>query len=339
MAQRLLIDASALAESGFDITTYFSNYFADAATAGSMTFYGGTPDSAFGGTYYMNGSQVLATYEDAEEAALDSVVVIDGEDLAYDFIHYGSTYGHGITGEVDSVTFGDWVEGETTGEQGTGEDGEIAGLATEVVIDNLNLSAEPGSGSDATTNAVYALYKIIQNGDADGLKDLLSGYDVREVGTSGDDVLKGFKGNDLLIGGDGDDRLLRSAGDDILRGGDGNDILKGGRGDDVLKGNAGNDRLVGDAGNDTLVGGRGDDVLIGGEGEDTFVFAKHGGSDVVRDFTVGEDTLDVSALGVDSLDDFAVTEGGNWVELSVNDVSIRLVGLTEADLSDDIFAF
>jgi len=80
-------------------------------------------------------------------------------------------------------------------------------------------------------------------------------------------------------------------------------------------------------------------VLIGGEGEDTFVFSKHGGSDVVRDFTVGEDTLDVSALGVDSLDDFAVTEGGNWVELSVNDVSIRLVGLTEADLSDDIFAF
>ena len=58
MANTLTIDASAM--NGVNLTTWINEYFAQFTTA-STAFYGGTPDSAYGGTYYMNGSQVLAT--------------------------------------------------------------------------------------------------------------------------------------------------------------------------------------------------------------------------------------------------------------------------------------
>ena len=99
----LSLDAQTLG--GFDQTTYLADFFAGLA-GGSTNFYGGTPDSAFGGTYYMNGSQVLTTYTDT-----DQVVVMGGAGIAYDFIHNGPSFGHGITGAADSVTFGAWVDG------------------------------------------------------------------------------------------------------------------------------------------------------------------------------------------------------------------------------------
>ena len=58
-------------------------------------------------------------------------------------------------------------------------------------------------------------------------------------------------------------------GNDTLRGGSGNDTLRGFQGDDRLYGEGGNDSLRGDEGNDLLVGGAGDDILAGRSGIDT----------------------------------------------------------------------
>jgi Ca2+-binding RTX toxin-like protein len=90
---------------------------------------------------------------------------------------------------------------------------------------------------------------------------------------------------------------------DTLTGGDGNDILFGGAGSDQLIGNDGDDILLGGLGNDTLQGGAGNDTLVGGEGDDIFLWKEddqgQGDSpavDVVKDFGVGNNTLELSDL-------------------------------------------
>ena len=146
--------------------------------------------------------------------------------------------------------------------------------------------------------------------------DALSGGNGGDTldGGSGDDFLNGGTGNDTLVAGAGQDMLLGDSGNDVLDGGDGNDTLNGGSGNDTLAGGAGDDDLLGDTGNDFLDGGDGNDTLDGGFGNDTligglsddtlygdfgldvFVYAKAGGIDIIQDFTIRQDRLDLTAL-------------------------------------------
>ena len=66
---------------------------------------------------------------------------------------------------------------------------------------------------------------------------------------------------------------------------------------DLLWGGAGNDELYGHAGDDILYDGGGSDTLYGGAGSDTFVLAKDGRIDVIRDFNIAQDRLDLSEWG------------------------------------------
>lgn len=93
---------------------------------------------------------------------------------------------------------------------------------------------------------------------------------------------------------------------DTLIGDGGANQLDGGEGDDLLYGDGGKDVLIGGAGNDRLEGGAGRDVLTGGGGNDLFAFVSlsdsgnsAGKADVISDFTVGEDRIDVS--GIDAI--------------------------------------
>lgn len=155
-------------------------------------------------------------------------------------------------------------------------------------------------------------------------------------GNSGNDRLYGGSGTDTLRGGDGDDYLRDESGRDIFDGGEGQDtaaywghssgvtvnletganssgdtyisienILGSNKADDHLTGDAQNNYLRGAAGNDTLIGGsgadtlRGDsgnDVMTGDDGGDLFVFHNSFGQDVVTDFDVSQDVLDVSSV-------------------------------------------
>ncbi len=152
-------------------------------------------------------------------------------------------------------------------------------------------------------------------------------------------VLYGYNANDTLLGGGGNDYLRSGAGDDSLDGGTGNDYLSGEAGNDTYivdstgdtiveaansgtdivrstvnytlavnvetlilvgavngTGNAIANTINGGAGNNVINGGAGNDTLSGGAGSDTFAF---GGSSFLNL---------LSAIGVDSITDFAIGE-------------------------------
>jgi Ca2+-binding RTX toxin-like protein len=83
--------------------------------------------------------------------------------------------------------------------------------------------------------------------------------------------------------------------DDWVYGRQGKDEIYGLGGDDHLFGNQGKDHLFGGDGDDFLTGGPGKDKLTGGDGEDTFVFNKGSGKDVVVDFDLDQDILQIMA--------------------------------------------
>ena len=113
------------------------------------------------------------------------------------------------------------------------------------------------------------------------------------LGTKGDDYLKGESGDDLIRG---------LAGDDILQGRGGHDRLEGGKGDDLLKGDNGRDLLKGGKGDDFLLGGRGYNILVGGQGYDTFAYDQiDHRRDIITDFELGVDQIDLSSVFKDSI--------------------------------------
>ncbi|MEM1235982.1 MAG: DUF4214 domain-containing protein [Pseudomonadota bacterium] len=72
--------------------------------------------------------------------------------------------------------------------------------------------------------------------------------------------------------------------------------LLGTSGDDYLIGSVGNDTITGYDGDDVIHDGAGEDTLFGGAGADTFVLSPDGVQDVIADFDLGEDRLDLSAF-------------------------------------------
>ena len=204
----------------------------------------------------------------------------------------------------------------------------------------------------------------------------LSGGDDIGYGGNGDDRIDGGYGNDRLYGGDGNDQLNGEAfgrsivslsGDDLLNGGAGNDVLRGGFGADILIGGADddllfgghdNDRLIGGSGNDVLDAGYGSDILKGGDGDDrlfgggrdetdrmtggdgadTFVFGGRTGADIVYDFEMGTDTLELYAGG--SFDSLSIIQLSNgFARIAYNESVILLVDTDASLLSAADFDF
>ncbi|MGI9242195.1 MAG: type I secretion C-terminal target domain-containing protein, partial [Verrucomicrobiales bacterium] len=65
----------------------------------------------------------------------------------------------------------------------------------------------------------------------------------------------------------------------------------------IIRGGHGDDQLGGGESGDVISGGPGNDRLVGGGGEDCFVFGSiDTGRDVIADFDLDEDTIDLSAL-------------------------------------------
>ncbi|MCF4978449.1 retention module-containing protein [Pseudomonas gessardii] len=201
---------------------------------------------------------------------------------------------------------------------------------------------------------------ILMAGPGSNLLNGGDGNDVLSAGT-GNNQMHGGNGNDLLFSGIGNDLLDGGAGIDTVSyahatagvtvnlglggaqvtGGAGtdtlqalenligsnfNDVLTGDGNNNLISGGLGNDTLKGEGGDDLLVGGPGTNTLTGGPGADTFQYlAGNSGHDVITDFTVGSDKLDLSQLLLGenatsaSLDDylhFKVLGGTTTIDIS-----------------------
>jgi parallel beta-helix repeat protein len=96
-------------------------------------------------------------------------------------------------------------------------------------------------------------------------------------------VINGTSGKDTLTGTSGNDQLFGLAGADTLNGGGGNDILVGG------------------AGIDKLTGGSGADLFRFTSIQDTYRTATTSANDLITDFDITADKIDVSTLGFTGL--------------------------------------
>ncbi|MEO1621335.1 MAG: hypothetical protein AAFU53_09935, partial [Cyanobacteria bacterium J06632_3] len=133
-----------------------------------------------------------------------------------------------------------------------------------------------------------------------------------------------------INGSDRRERLIGTNKADIIKGFGSKDSLNGKGGNDILEGGSGNDKIIGGAGDDVLGGGKGRDLLRGGSGRDTFVYRNlNEGRDVILDFELDKDIIDLSAIFTDTRYDSATPfedyvklgQIGDSTKLSVLDIN------------------
>ncbi|AWZ22007.1 Alkaline phosphatase [Roseovarius sp. AK1035] len=146
---------------------------------------------------------------------------------------------------------------------------------------------------------------------SDDLTGIGNAADNTLLGNSGNNHLSGVWGDDTVSGEDGNDTLVGEVGDDLLIGGRGFDHLFGGDGHDTLRGGDQADYLSGGSADDVLHGGEGADTLIGGDGADIFVIDPASmSSDIIADFTIGVDRIDVSRWQLEAFSEIIIS----WID-------------------------
>jgi Ca2+-binding RTX toxin-like protein len=98
----------------------------------------------------------------------------------------------------------------------------------------------------------------------------------------------------------------------------------------------GNDSITGGAGNDSINAGAGNDFMAGNAGADTFQFTANFGNDIVSDFNLGEDLIEIdhtifadfAAVMANTADD----ELGNAVITYDDNNTITISGVTKVQL-------
>jgi Ca2+-binding RTX toxin-like protein len=196
-------------------------------------------------------------------------------------------------GDDDDLIFGG--QDDDTLDGGEGDDQVSGDLGNDIV--------RGGNGDD-----------LLIGGDGDDLLEAGAGDDFSLAGL-GNDQLTGAEGFDSLLGGAGDDVVAGGAGEDLVFGNTGRDTVDGGAGNDLVHGGQDDDYLIGSLGDDTLVGDLGNDTLVGGAGADVFRLRLGDARDIIADFTIGEDAIELTGFD-------GITEGGETLGLTFADLAI-----------------
>ncbi len=311
----------------------------------------------FSNLLFGGGEATVTSELDIAGALVDS----DGsETLSYTIgnLPDGATLSAGVVNSDGTVTLtSEELEGLTVTAQ-TEEDFELSVTATS--------TEENGSVAETTTTVSVEVDPVVADND---VFQALGGNDWIFAG-NGDDVVYDGAGNDVAFGGNGNDTFVDGTGSDTFLGGSGFDTLDysqaenavsvdmqtgraSGNGSDrftqieevvgsdlgdSLKGSNGDNTINGGAGNDTIVGGGGSDTLTGGAGEDTFSWSRSDTGnknyfDVITDFDVAEDTLDLSSFGRGRRDanvELTETDEGTVVSVQIgNSKNYREIALLE----------
>jgi Ca2+-binding RTX toxin-like protein len=232
-------------------------------------------------------------------------------DLGFDASEGMHTYEIELTGSsaifrVDGVVLAEYSAADMPGQ--VWYSGPVKSFADLWAVSEKQ-SAWAGTPDPDAPPLVAVIEEVKLPGD-DGTDGNQSYFASEVTGTSAAEDLFGTEGDDLIRGAAGNDQVVGDKGADHLYGNRGRDILRGKEDDDFLFGGGGRDRLAGGSGDDRLNGGGGFDQLRGGGGADVFVFKPAGGADRVNDFRLSHgDTLDFSALGIDSADQLRWLDG------------------------------
>ena len=219
-----------------------------------------------------------------------------------------------------------------------------------------NIGANLITGNDlGNTITGEAGNDVLRGADGDDDLDGGSGADEMEGG-AGSDIYRVDNAGDTVIeqaGEQGIDRVAIEFGGGFnlftLGAGVENADLEIGSG--TVRGNAENNNMEvttgfviiadGAGGNDQIIGSVNANRLLGGSGDDVIVATVGSGLDIVYDFTVGEDKVDVSGLG---FTDFEIEVGSIWrtvngkalMEMGGGD-RLLLVGVDHTTLTADDF--
>lgn len=242
-------------------------------------------------------------------------------------------------------------EGNDELDGGEGKDELIGGAGNDIytigkgdkVVENAN-EGDDTIISDTSVKLGDNVENVSLIDNSEKLKVRGNDLDNNVSGNDGDNRIDGRDGNDTLDGLGGDDRIKGGDGDDEILGFFGSDRLDGGDGDDMLFGEDDDDQLRGGDGDDRLNGGDGDDELIGGDGIDTFDFNAVSSTDVdvLTDFELEEDIIDVATLGITSLGQFqagASTEGKDTIFTAGNGAQLRIEDVELNELTANNFIF
>jgi Ca2+-binding RTX toxin-like protein len=320
--------------------------------AGSDLLYGGLGDDT-----YLADMQADIAFEGIAEG-IDTLIASTSFYL-YDNIEnltLTGTAGFAVGNALNNLITGN--AGENLIICGDGADTVSGGAARDAIFgeagnDVLNGDAGidyivAGSGDDVINGGADADEIYGQDGN-----DSIYGGDDFQT-----DIIVGGAGNDTIDGGQAWDQVYGGAGDDVFYvsqevdyvfefAGEGHDTVYSkspngfylyaeiedlilldtspfGVGNTLankITGNAVDNTLLGGDGNDTLDGGAGTDILWGQTGADTFLIKTGTYLDIIADFTLGTDKLDISAFGFTSL----ANAKANMLQVGT-DISVNLGG-------------
>jgi len=217
-----------------------------------------------------------------------------------------------------------------------------------LTIDMNLLEAEGYYGSFVGTEIIDASGKttsvrIYSNGGADQITGGSAGdyiYVTAETAS-----YQGGAGFDYLIynvfDGTGLTANLGATGFEGAIGRGGNDVFDASTVavDASLYGYGGNDTLIGGTQSDYLYGGADNDTLTGNGARDYFIHDNAFGLDTITDFEVGTDIMVIRTAGVSAMGDIVITQDGADALLTMGSNSIRLTGVTAANLTSADFIF
>jgi Ca2+-binding RTX toxin-like protein len=224
--------------------------------------------------------QLERAYQDLSEQVYGKLMVQTHLNGLYDSITYRWDKSSArVVSDLSKVTTA--IDAQLAGSTGSG-----LTLLSEFARSMRALSELPKADYDTLRSKYAAL------GDAYAIAFDTGGLNLISD-SSGNNRLLGTTGADSIIGSALGDTVMGFDGDDVIYGLDGDDTLSGCEDNDKIYGGNGDDNLFGGSGNDLLDGGAGSDLLVGGTGNDTYVLARGGGADLVRDYDTTPGNKDV----------------------------------------------
>ncbi len=283
------------------------------AGAGADTIFAGGP-----GTLVTAGSGSLFLVGGA-----GSVTVTGGTGAATVF---GGTGGGSIEGGSGGNNVLVAGGGNTTLVGGGAGDVLVAGSGTNTLVLRAGGVAFGGAGQSTMFGAENST--MVGSGNAEvmvagaGPEALWAGTgtSVLHGGTGADTLVGGVSGQATIVGGSGDDLVLGLGGKTVAQGGTGNDVFFAGSGDMTIAEGNGSDNVVFGTGNATVSAGGGTNLF-------TFLNGHAGGADVVSNFKVGTDQ--VQLFGYDK-NAAQIQAGGANTTVNLSDgTTITFLGVSQ----------